>query len=61
MFMMAMYLGNSIGPVGLGGIADRLGLEATFYTAAICMAAGVAVFAWMTRNKKGNATLIQAK
>jgi DHA1 family multidrug resistance protein-like MFS transporter len=49
MFMLAMYAGNSIGPVVLGGIADRFGLEATFYTAAGCMAAGVAVFAWKVR------------
>jgi MFS transporter, DHA1 family, multidrug resistance protein len=48
MFMMAMYVGNSAGPVLLGGIADSLGLESTFYAAAICMAAGVALFAWQS-------------
>jgi DHA1 family multidrug resistance protein-like MFS transporter len=47
MFMTAMYAGNSTGPVVLGYIADRFSLESTFYTAAVCMAAGVAVFAWM--------------
>jgi MFS transporter, DHA1 family, multidrug resistance protein len=47
MFMTAMYAGNSTGPVVLGYITDRFSLETTFYTAAICMAAGVAVFAWM--------------
>jgi len=50
MFMMAMYAGNSIGPVVLGGIADRLGLESAFYSAAICMAAGVAIFALSVKN-----------
>ncbi len=49
MFMLAMYAGNSIGPIVLGGIADSFGLEATFYTAATCMAAGVAGFAWKVR------------
>ena len=47
MFMMAMHIGNSIGPLALGGIADWLGLEPIFYGAAFCMAAGVAVFALM--------------
>jgi MFS transporter, DHA1 family, multidrug resistance protein len=50
MFMLAMYAGNSVGPVVLGGIADRFGLEATFYTAAFCMITGVAGFAWKVRN-----------
>jgi MFS family permease len=49
-FMLAMYMGNSIGPVALGGVADQFGLEATFFTASACMAAGVAVFAWKVRN-----------
>jgi MFS transporter, DHA1 family, multidrug resistance protein len=49
MFMMAMYAGNCIGPVVLGGIADRLGLESAFYTASICMAAGVSVFAFLVK------------
>jgi len=47
LFMMAMYVGNSIGPVLLGGIADRLGLESVFYTAALSIGAGVLVFALM--------------
>jgi MFS transporter, DHA1 family, multidrug resistance protein len=55
MFMMAMYAGNSIGPVVLGGIADRLGLESAFYAAAICMATGTALFAGMIRNPSTNA------
>jgi MFS transporter, DHA1 family, multidrug resistance protein len=50
MFMLAMYAGNAIGPIVLGGIADRFGLKATFYTAAICMAAGVGGFAWKVRS-----------
>jgi MFS family permease len=50
MFMLAMHVGNGIGPIALGGIADRLGLESAFYTAAVCMAAGVALFARMVRS-----------
>jgi MFS transporter, DHA1 family, multidrug resistance protein len=49
MFMMAMQIGNGIGPIVLGSIADGFGLESAFYAAAICMAAGVALFAWMVR------------
>jgi predicted MFS family arabinose efflux permease len=49
MFMMAMYVGNSLGPVALGSIADRLGIEYAFYSAAVCMAAGVTFFAWKVR------------
>lgn len=50
MFMMAMQIGTGIGPVILGGIADWLGLDSVFYGAAICMAAGISLFAWMVRN-----------
>jgi DHA1 family multidrug resistance protein-like MFS transporter len=49
MFMMAMQTGNGIGPIVLGSIADRLGLESTFYTAAVFTAAGILLFAWMVR------------
>lgn len=49
MFMMAMQTGNGIGPIFLGRIADDLGLESVFYTAALCTALGVALFAWMVR------------
>jgi MFS family permease len=50
MFMMAMQIGTGIGPVILGGIADWLGLNSVFYSAAVCMAAGISLFAWMVRN-----------
>lgn len=50
MYMMAMHIGNGVGPVALGGIADWLGLEYAFYTAAICMAVGVALFGYIVRN-----------
>jgi len=46
-----MQVGNGIGPVALGGIADWLNLESVFYAAAICMAAGVVHFAWMVNSR----------
>lgn len=49
LFMLAMHLGNGIGPIALGGFADWLGLESAFYAAAVFMAAGVGLFAWMVR------------
>lgn len=54
MFMLAMHAGNGIGPIVLGSIADGLGLESAFYTAAICMAAGVVLFAWMVRGSQNH-------
>ncbi len=53
MFMLAMHIGNSIGPVILGAVADWLDLEFTFYGAAICMAAGVWLFARLVRDPSG--------
>jgi DHA1 family multidrug resistance protein-like MFS transporter len=52
MFMLAMQLGNGAGPVALGTLADWFGLESAFYAAAIFMAAGVALFAWLVRSPK---------
>jgi MFS family permease len=51
MFMFAMQTGNGLGPIALGIIGDFLGLPFTFYAAAFCMAAGIALFAWMIRVK----------
>ncbi|MBN2320055.1 MAG: MFS transporter [Acidobacteria bacterium] len=41
MFMLAMQIGNGIGPVALGGVSDRLGLNYVFYSAAVVMALGI--------------------
>jgi MFS transporter, DHA1 family, multidrug resistance protein len=49
MFMLAMQIGNGIGPVFLGGLADRFGLDAAFYSSAFVMAAGVFFFYWIIR------------
>ena len=50
MFMLAMQIGNGIGPIILGGLADWFGLEYVFYAAAVFMSAGVLLFAWRVRN-----------
>jgi DHA1 family multidrug resistance protein-like MFS transporter len=49
LFMMAMQIGNGVGPIVLGSIADFMGLESAFYAAAIIMALGVAAFIWFSR------------
>jgi DHA1 family multidrug resistance protein-like MFS transporter len=49
MFMLAMQIGNGIGPVVLGGIADRLGLNSVFYSAAVVMASGIFLCDWILR------------
>lgn len=41
MFMLAMQIGNGIGPVALGGVSDRLGLNSVFYSAAVVMISGI--------------------
>ena len=49
LFMMAMQIGNGLGPILLGDIADELGLESVFYTAALCTLLGIILFACMVR------------
>jgi len=52
-FMLAMNVGNGIGPVVLGSIADMFGLESAFHAAALCMAIGLVAFALMIRKDEG--------
>lgn len=54
MFMLAMQTGNGVGPIGLGGISDWLGLNSVFYTAAVCTAIGLALFIWMVPGSSVN-------
>ena len=54
MFMMAMQVGNGVGPIALGGISDYLGLNSVFYTAAVCTAIGLALFVWMVRSSSAH-------
>ncbi|MBN2243774.1 MAG: MFS transporter [Acidobacteria bacterium] len=49
MFMLAMQIGNGIGPVALGGVSDRLGLNAVFYSAAVVMTSGIFLCDWILR------------
>lgn len=50
LFMLAMQIGNGVGPIILGGLADRLGLESVFYAAALFMTAGLLLFAARVQN-----------
>lgn len=56
LFMMAMQIGNGVGPVMLGGIVDFMGIESAFYAAAIILALGVAAFIWFSRGYSPRAT-----
>mgnify|MGYP003732381763 CR=1 FL=1 len=49
LFMLAMHLGTGLGPVALGAIADRFGLESVFYSSTACMAVGLVLFALLVR------------
>jgi len=49
LFMMAMQIGNGVGPIMLGGIVDFMGIESAFYSSAVIMVLGVAVFIWFSR------------
>jgi MFS family permease len=59
LFMMAMQIGNGLGPIMLGGIADWLGIESTFYSAAIILLLGIAAFIWLTRKPSPKITTIK--
>jgi DHA1 family multidrug resistance protein-like MFS transporter len=49
LFMMAMQIGNGVGPILLGGIADFMGVGSSFYAAAIILLLGVVAFIWFSR------------
>jgi len=49
LFMMAMQIGNGVGPIMLGGIVDWLGIESAFYSAAVILLLGIGAFIWLTR------------
>ena len=51
MYMLAMHVGQSIGPVVLGSVADWFGIKSVFYAAAGCMAAGVMLFSLKVRDR----------
>lgn len=49
-FMMAMTIGNGVGPIVLGVVVDLLGIESAFYSGGALSLVGIAVFIWYTRN-----------
>ena len=53
MFLMSMQLGASLGPVGMGQIADSFGLAAGFRTAAGINIIALLAFLWMMRGISG--------
>jgi MFS family permease len=48
-FMLAMQIGNGVGPIALGGLADVLGLVSVFYSASLLMFLGLVIFLWLIR------------
>jgi DHA1 family multidrug resistance protein-like MFS transporter len=55
LFMMAMQIGNGVGPIMLGGIVEFMGIESAFYSAAIILMIGIAAFIWFTRKRSPKA------
>lgn len=51
LFMMAMQIGNGVGPIMLGGIVDFTGIESAFYSAAAILLMGIVAFIWFTRKQ----------
>ena len=49
LFMMAMQIGNGVGPILLGGVVDFMGIESAFYSAAVILLLGIAIFIWFGR------------
>jgi len=49
MFMMAMQIGNGVGPIALGGLANVFGLVSTFYSASLLTFLGLVFFLWFIR------------
>jgi DHA1 family multidrug resistance protein-like MFS transporter len=46
-FMLSAQVGNGVGPVVLGTVADFLGLSSAFYGAAAFMLLGTLIFLWL--------------
>jgi len=54
MFMMAMQIGNGVGPIMFGGIVDLTGIESAFYSGAVILVIGITAFIWFTRKQSLN-------
>ena len=46
MFVMAMQIGNGLGPMMFGGIVDFAGSESAFYSGCVILLLGIAAFIW---------------
>jgi MFS family permease len=57
MFMMAMQIGNGVGPIALGGLANALGLKSVFYSASVFMFLGLIVFLSLVRGNSSAAKI----
>jgi predicted MFS family arabinose efflux permease len=44
-----MQIGNGVGPIALGALADVLGLVSTFYSASLLMFLGLVIFLWLIK------------
>jgi DHA1 family multidrug resistance protein-like MFS transporter len=47
---MSMQVGNGLGPIMLGGVANFLGLPAAFYSAGGFLLLGMFIFLWLVRS-----------
>ena len=56
-FMLAMQIGNGIGPVILGYISDQTNLDWAFYIAALCLAVSSVLFFFMVKNEDSRAAV----
>lgn len=56
-FMMAMQIGNGIGPVILGYISDLTNLDWAFYIAALCLAVSSVLFFFMVKDEDSHAAV----
>lgn len=54
MFMMAMQIGNGLGPIMFGGLVDFMGIESAFYSGAAILLMGIVAFIWLTRKYSPN-------
>lgn len=59
LFMLAMQIGNSLGPIMLGGVVDWLGVESALYSAAGILLLGTVAFIWLSRKPSPNIAYVR--
>ena len=50
LFMTAMQIGSSVGPIAIGGIIDIFGLDAGFFAGSFMVMLGILFFSWEMRH-----------